>query len=135
PSASVELEAAARDAATYAQSASGERARLQVEAEERWARVGAIERGAQTELKAELDDVLARRADTEGVLTGGGRDALLTLRGAAQRVGVRQEAAQRLLAELQLEVSEARRGPPGPPPAELGRAADEADAAARAALR
>ena len=30
---------AARDAATYAQSAAGERARLQVEAEERWARV------------------------------------------------------------------------------------------------
>ncbi len=135
PSASVELEAAARDAATYAQSASGERARLQVEAEERWARVGAIERGAQTELKVELDDVLARRADTEGVLTGGGRDALLTLRGAAQRVGVRQESAQRLLAELQLELVESRQVPSGPTPAELGRAADEADAAARAALR
>ena len=87
------------------------------------------------ELKVELDDVLARRADTEGVLTGGGRDALLTLRGAAQRVGVRQESAQRLLAELQLELVESRQVPSGPTPAELGRAADEADAAARAALR
>ena len=47
PSASVELESAARAAAGAAQTAAAERARLQVEAEERWARVGAIERAAQ----------------------------------------------------------------------------------------
>ena len=49
---------------------------------------------------AELDAVLTRRAETESHLTGGGRDALLALRGATQRLGVRHESAQRLLAEL-----------------------------------
>ncbi len=61
PSASVELEVAAREAAATAQAAAGERARLQVEAEERWARVAAVERGAQSLLAAELDTVLGRR--------------------------------------------------------------------------
>ena len=135
PSASVELEAAARDAATYAQSAAGERARLQVEAEERWARVAAIERGAQTRAAGRA----RRRARTprrdRGLLTGGGRDALLRCAAPRSALGVRQESAQRLLAELQLELVEARQVPSGPTPAELGRAADEADAAARAALR
>jgi chromosome segregation protein len=135
PSASAELEAAARDLATAAQSAAAERARLQVEAEERWARIGAIERATQKEFATELDEVLARRADTESHLTGGKRDALLALRGAAQRLGVRHESAQRLLAELRNELGEARRAPSGPTPAELGNAADEADAAARAAKR
>jgi chromosome segregation protein len=135
PSASVELEAAARDAATAAQGAAAERARLQVEAEERWARVGAIERSTQAELARELDALLSRRAQTESHLTGGSRDALLALRGATQRVGVRHESAQRLLTELRNELVEARNAPAGPSPAELGRAADEADAAARAAVR
>jgi chromosome segregation protein len=135
PSASVELESAARDAATAAQAAAAERARLQVEAEERWARVAAIERAAQAVLARELDAVLARRAETESHLTGGGRDALLALRGAAQRLTVRHESAQRLLAEVNLELVEARHAPSGPSPQELGRAADEADAAARAAAR
>src|SRR4051812_33953663 len=93
PSTSVELEHAARDAAASAQAAAGERARLQVEAEERWARVGAIERSAQAELAAELDAVLSRRSETEATLTGGSRDALLALRGAAQRLSVRHESA------------------------------------------
>ncbi len=135
PSASVGLEAAARDAATAAQSAAAERARLQVEAEGRWARIAAIERTAQSAFAAELDDVLARRAETESQLTGGGRDALLALRGATQTLGVRHESAQRLLSELQQELADARRAPAGPSPAELGRLADDADAAARAAVR
>src|SRR5262249_30647168 len=105
------------------------------EAEERWARVAAIERAAQTVLGVELDEVLARRSDTESTLTGGGRDALLALRGAAQRLGVRHESTQRLLAQLRLELIDARRKPLGPTPAELGQAADDADAAARAAVR
>ena len=87
-----------------------ERARLQVEAEERWARVAAVERGAQTALTAELDDVLGARATTEAQLTGGGRDALLALRAPPSALGVRQESAARLLAELQRELVEARRG-------------------------
>jgi chromosome segregation protein len=135
PSASAELEAAARDAAAAAQAAAAERARLQVEAEERWARVAAIERAAQAALAAELDDLLARRANAESQLTGGRRDSLLALRGAAQRLGVRHESAQRLLAELQLELVETRQPAHGPSPAELGRAADEADTAARRAAR
>ena len=134
-SSSAGLEAAARDAATAAQSAAAERARLQVEAEERWARIAAIERGAQAALAAELDDVLGARAEAESHLTGGGRDALLALRGAAQRLGVRHESAQRLLLELRSELTEAQRVPAGPSPAQLGEAADEADAAARAAVR
>jgi chromosome segregation protein len=135
PSTSAELEAAARDAALAAQAAAGERARLQVEAEERWARVAAFERAAQASLAAELEDVLARRAEVESHLTGGRRDALLALRGAAQRLGVRHESSQRLLAELQLELVETRQPAHGPSPAELGRAADESDAAARRAAR
>src|SRR5437763_894684 len=117
------------------QATAAERARLQVEAEERWARVAAIERGVQSELAQELDEVLSRRSESESQLTGGSRDALLALRGAAQRLGVRHESAQRLLAELNLELVEARQAPAGPSPAERGRAADEADAAARAAVR
>ena len=135
PSASVGLEAAARDASTAAQSAAAERARLQVEAEGRWARIAAIERAAQSALSAELDDVLARRAETESQLTGGGRDALLALRGATQTLGVRHESAQRLLSELQSQLADARRAPAGPSPADLGRLADDADAAARTAVR
>ncbi|HTR32718.1 MAG TPA: AAA family ATPase [Gaiellaceae bacterium] len=135
PGASAELEGAARDAAAAAQTAAGERARLQVEAEERWARIAAIERAGQAQLAAELGEVLARRADTEATLTGGRRDALLALRGAAQRLGVRHESAQRLLAEARSELAEARTAPSGPTPEQLGRAADEADAAARAAAR
>ena len=135
PSASVGLEAAARDASTAAQSAAAERARLQVEAEGRWARIAATERAAQSTLAAELDDVLARRAETESQLTGGGRDALLALRGATQTLGVRHESAQRLLSELQSELPAARRVPAGPSPADLGRLADDADAAARTRCR
>jgi chromosome segregation protein len=135
PSASVELESAARDAARAAQSAGAERARLQAEAEERWASVAAIERRSLAELGRQLDDVLGRRADAESLLTGGGRDALLALRGATQRLGVRHESAQRLFAELRSELETARATPRGPSPAELGRVADETDAAARAAVR
>ena len=134
-SASVELEAAARDASTAAQaaaaSARGSRSRPR-SAGRASPRSNAPRQAA---LAAELDDVLVRRAETEAQLTGGGRDALLALRGAAQRLGVRHESAQRLLAELQLALAEARHVPAGPSPAELGQLADEADAAARTAVR
>ncbi len=135
PSTSVELESAAREAATAAQVAAAERARLQIEAEERWARVGAIERSAQARLVAELEEVLASRSQAESVLTGGGRDALHALRGAAQRLGLRHESAQLLLAEVRTALEESQHRPAGPSPAELGRAADDADAGSRAAAR
>ena len=105
PSASAELETAAREASADAQAAAGERARLQVEAEERWARVAAIERGAQAALAAELEGVLEARGRAEAQLTGGGRDALLALRGSAQVLAVRHESAQRLLGELRGELA------------------------------
>jgi len=135
PAASVELEAAARQAAAAAQTAAAERARLQVEAEQRWAQVAAIERANQAREAAGLDEALARRAEAERLLTGGGRDALLSVRGAAQKLALRQESAQQLISELRVELEEARRRPSGPSPVELGRAADVADAAARAAVR
>ncbi len=135
PGASAGLEAAARAAATAAQAAAGELARIQLEAEEQWARVAAVERRRQQELAGELDELLGRRTQAEKLLTGGGRDALLALRGVSERIGVRHESAQRLLAELESELAEARRRSGGPTPEELGRAADEADAAARAARR
>ena len=135
PAVSAELDRAARELAAEAHAAAAERARLQVEAEDRWARVAAVERTAQAALAAELDGALAVRAAAETELTGGGRDALLALRGSAQAIGMRHESAQRLLAELRADLAQARDRPEGPSPADLGRAADDADAAARAAAR
>ena len=135
PTASAELEEAARETARAAQAAAAERARLQVETEERWARVAAVERAEGSTFGGQLEQVLVRRADAESTLTGGGRDALLALRGAAQRVQVRHESTQRLLGELRHDLAEVRSAPSGPTPDELGRAADEADAALRAANR
>jgi chromosome segregation protein len=135
PSASAELEEAARETARTAQGAAAERARLQVETEERWARVAAVERASSSRLGDELEQVLARRAEAESTLTGGGRDALLALRGAVERLQLRHESTQRLLSELRHDLDEVRAVPSGPTPEELGRAADAADAAARAAVR
>ena len=87
-------------------------------------------------LAAELDEVLGRRTQTESLLTGGGRDALLALRGAV--------AASRCAGTNPPNGSSAScsatwtprgRAPSGPTPAELGRAADDADRDARAAAR
>jgi chromosome segregation protein len=135
PSGSAELEAMARRAAAEAQTAAGERARRQVEAEQRWAQVAAVERASQSALASQLDEVLQRRAEAERHLTGGGGDALLALRGAAQHLGMRHESAQRLLGELEADLADARKQPAGTSPAALGRAADEADASALKAMR
>src|SRR4051794_30010067 len=59
PAASAELERAARDLAAEAHAAVAERARLGVEADERWTRVAAVERAAQAALAGELDEVVA----------------------------------------------------------------------------
>ncbi len=135
PRASAGLEEAARLAATVAQQGAAELARAQLAAEEQWARVAAAERRAQAGLAAELDEVLGRRGEAEKLLTGGGRDALLALRGATERLAMRQESAQRLRVEVENELAETRRRGGGPTAFELERAADEADAAARAAHR
>jgi chromosome segregation protein len=135
PAVSAELDRAARELAAEAHAAAAERARLGVEAEDVWARVAAVERAAQAALAAELDGALAARGAAEAELTGGGRDALLALRGAAQAIAMRQESARRLVGELATDLADARDRPEGPSPADLGRAADDADAAARAAAR
>jgi chromosome segregation protein len=135
PRASAGLEDAARIAAAAAQRAAAELARVELEAEEQWARVAAGERSAQAALAGELDELLGRRGEAERLLTGGGRDALLALRGATERLGMRHESAQGLRVELEAELAEARRRGGGPSPLELERAADEADAGARAAHR
>ena len=136
PSASVGLEAAARDASTAAQSAAAERARLQVEAEGRWARIAALERLEQSAARQQSSTRCSAAArETESQLTGGGRDALLALRGATQRLGVRHESAQRLLAELQLELARNARTSRGPDAGRARAPADDADAAARTAVR
>ena len=70
-----------------------------------------VERNAQALLASQLDEVLAQRTQTESLLTGGGRDALLALRGAVQTLGVRHESADRLLGELRRELEDARRVP------------------------
>src|SRR5579884_1650816 len=101
--------AALRRESAAGQSAAAERARRQVEAEQRWAEAAAAERATHAGLVAELEQLLASRARTERELTGGGRDALLALRGAAQRLGVRQESAERLLVELRDQLEEAAR--------------------------
>ncbi len=135
PSASAELEAAARETAEAAQAAAAERGRLQVEAEDLWARVAAAERQAQAALAADLEVLVAARAQLEGDLTGGRRETLLALRGAGERVTVRRESVHRLLGDLRSDLAEARAVADGPSAVDLGRAADDADAAARAAAR
>jgi chromosome segregation protein len=135
PRASAGLDAAARAAATAAQHAAAQLARAELQAEEQWACVAAVERRTQAGLAAELDELLGRRGEAETLLTGGGRDALLALRGATERLGMRHESAQRLRVELDGELAEARRRGSGPSAFELERTADEADAAARASHR
>ena len=136
PSRSDELAARARAAAAAAQEAARERARLELDAEERWAAVAALERAGQAAIGERLEQLARERAVVEAELVGGGRNALLALRDAAQRLGLRQESNGRLGDDLRRELAEAASlRTTGPAPAELGAVADEADAAARAAAR
>ncbi len=134
PASSSALQDAAREAASAAQTAVAGRARLQVEAEERWAGVVAHERAARDALATDLESAFAARALAESELAEGGHRSLLALRGVAQAIELRRESTQRLLDELTADLAAARR-PDAHKPAELGRAADEADEAARAAAR
>ncbi|MEI8105591.1 MAG: AAA family ATPase [Actinomycetes bacterium] len=135
PAQSDALVRAAREATVAAQAAAADRARLELEAQERWARVGAVERSRQSVIAAELDVLLEARAKVEDELVGGGRNALLALREASQRLALRHESTNRLREGLRREIEEANRVLPGPSPAALGVAADETDAQARAATR
>ena len=127
---------AARETSAAAQAAAGERARLQVEAEERWARVAAIERQAQ----AVLVDGARGGAGGPGTRRDAAhrRRARPAARAARRGAGARGSARVRPAAAAQScsgELVQARNRPAGPSPAELGLAADAADAAARGAAR
>ncbi|HWB23472.1 MAG TPA: AAA family ATPase [Gaiellaceae bacterium] len=134
PASSSALQDAAREAASAAQAAVATRARLQVEAEERWARVVAHERVTRAAIAADVEEALATRALAESELADGGHRSLLALRGVAQAIEVRHESTHRFLEQITSDLS-ASRDPDAHKPAELGRAADEADEAARLALR
>ncbi len=136
PVRSGELEVSARDAAAAAQAAVGERVARELQAEERWALVAGAERARHVSLADELEELMATRSRVEQELVGAGRDAFLALRGAAQRLGLRQESVAGLRTGLARDLADASSRPVGgPTPADLGRAADEADAAARSAVR
>jgi len=136
PARSGQLVAAARAAAAAAQRATSDRAACEARAEEAWAMVAGAEQSKLAILGGELDELSATRVAVEHELVGSGRNALLAIRDAAQRIEFRREAVTRLRSELDRDLVEARAGShSGPTPAELGRAADAADAAARAAAR
>jgi chromosome segregation protein len=129
-----ELQLAAREASAAAQAAAAEQTGLQLAAEDRWSSVAAWERATEAERARELDELLQVRNRLEQDLAGGGRDLLLALREASQRLDVRRESVERLRSGLArdrgtLQLTD------GVSPAELGRLADEADAQARAKAR
>jgi chromosome segregation protein len=126
---------AAREAAAAAARATAARVAAELAAEESWARVAGVERRRRVMLERELESLAADRSAVERDLLGAGTDMLLGLRNAAQRIEIRQESIARLRGGLADELGEARRRPTGLSPEALGRAAEDADEAARAAVR
>ncbi|HEX4519355.1 MAG TPA: AAA family ATPase [Gaiellaceae bacterium] len=124
---------AAREAGAAAQAAVADRTTAHLAAEERWARLAGAEWARHAALSAELEELAVSRTEIQRDLLGGGRDSLLALRDVAQRIAHSLESLAPRRAQLSADLEEANRG--GPSPAALGRAADEADAAARAAAR
>jgi chromosome segregation protein len=136
PARAGEALAAARQASSAAQAATAARAGAEVAAAEAWARVATAERSALTSLTASIEMLASDRAAHEDELVGGGPGRLLALRGAAGRLGLLRESATRLRADAAGELAEARsRVTTGPSPDQLARTAEEADRAARAAVR
>jgi chromosome segregation protein len=125
---------AARAASADARAATAARAGAEVAAAEAWARVAGAERSRLAAVTASIESLAVDRAGHEDALVGGGPGKLLALRGAAGRIGLLQESAARLRAETAAELAEAQEMR-GPSADELGRAADEAESAARAAAR
>ncbi len=136
PARAHEALSAARDASSAARAATAARAGAEVAAAEAWARVAGAERARLAAVTGAIESLAAERATHEDALVGGGPGRLLALRGAAGRIGLLQETAARLRADAAGELVEAEaREARGPSPDELGRAADEAESAARAAAR
>jgi len=126
--------ATARDAAAVS-GAAAERARMAQE------RLAALERAAAGSAETRLQELRAEREAVEAELAGAAAEragsALYRLGAVRERLAARHEATGRLLAVLHEELAGAqavaRR--PGPSPAELEAAANEAAAVARAAAR
>jgi chromosome segregation protein len=124
--------AAARSAGAAA-GVAAERARAAQE------RLAALERGAASRAEERLDALRSERRGLEARLAeaaAGRESAVLQRLGVArERVGMRGESARELLDRTRGELAEAEAAArrPGPSPAELEAAANEATAAARAA--
>jgi chromosome segregation protein len=135
PTDATELErvtAAARTAAAAA-GAAAERARAAQE------RLAALERATASRSEERLDALRAerRRLEAELAEAAGGRDGAVAQRlgVARERIAMRAEAVHELRERVRAELAEAEAAArrPGPSPAELEAAANEATAAARAA--
>ena len=130
-----EATAAAR-AAAAASGAGAERARAAQE------RLAALERGAAARAEEALEALRGERSTVEAELAdvAGGREgankALYRLGGVRERIALRSEAAAALREALRVELAEAEAAArrPGPTPAELEQAANDATAQAREAL-
>ncbi len=135
PARTSELAEAAGEAAALARQASASRIAAELAAEEAWGRLAGAEQARRTALEEELGRLAEDRGGVERDLVGGGPQTLLALRDASQRVALRQESTARFGAQASAELDEVRKLPAGPSPETLGRAADVADEAARAAAR
>jgi len=128
----VEATVAARSAATEG-GAAAERARAAQE------RLASLERAAAGRAEERLEALRAERRAIESELadTAGGRErvtaALYRLGAARERIAMRSESVSALRERVRVELAEADAKRPGPSPAELEAAANEATAAARAA--
>ncbi|HEX5799006.1 MAG TPA: AAA family ATPase, partial [Gaiellaceae bacterium] len=124
---------AAARAAAAASGAGAERARAAQE------RLAALERGAAARAEERLESLRGERLELEAALAdvAGGRDgatkALYRLGSARERLALRSESAAALRNGLRAELAEAEAAArrPGPTPAELEQAANEATALAR----
>jgi chromosome segregation protein len=130
------LDTAAREAQETAQAADLERIEFARRARELYGRLAGAERALVVRAEANLAAAVAeRRGAEEGLaLAAQARDRLYALRAAGERVELRRESVAALLARLRAELAQAEAAE-GLSPVDLRRTADEAAAAARAAVR
>src|SRR3954470_3999325 len=135
-----ELERAALEAASAAQTAAVEREARAERARQSAQRLLALERTLYADAHDRLEALLSRRASVEEELTdaAGMRErslrALYRLRNESTRIASRRENAVALAKRLRAELAEAEEASRGPSPQELERAALDARAAAREAV-
>ena len=136
------LEQAAAEATAAARAASAESGGAAERARAAQERLAALERGAAARAEEQLDTLRTQRRgiETELADAAGGREgataALYRLGTARERIGMRSESLGALREGVRVELAEAEAAAnrSGPSPAELEAAANEATAAARAAV-